>query len=294
MEPTLEQSTPEYLAAFRATKRAKNLCMFALFLAIVAQGGSFVAVRFFGVIDANQKKSGPQVSTAMAPAEAPVGVAAPAGEEGATDAAKVKADAERAAKAKADAEKAAMAKADAEGAAPAASKPKAPAVTKAPTNAQVTEAIIWQSVMSWVLHATKLLAPILTMLLLVSILLATSIALLGRLGGIASLVGAFFWAAVLLALLTPWQGILQDRFACGALFDVEELIAASHKIITAWGSAAPSDLDKSLYYARFAGLPGIALIVWLTVAVKFAHGCKGAAAIVSEAPNESAEGEGQW
>lgn len=295
MESPQNAPAPEYTTAFRAAKRAKNLCMFALFLAIALQGGSFVAVRFFGVIDANQKQSGPRVTTAMRAPDAPVGVTAPTGEKGPTeaDAAKAKADAEKAAKAEAKAkakvERAAKAKAKA-----AASKSKAAAAVAEPTNDQITEAIIWQSVMSWVLHATKLLAPILAMLLIAAILFAVCISLIGRLGGIAGLVGAFFWAVVLLALLMPWQGILQDRFACGAMYDLDELIANSHKVMTAWGASTPSQLDEHLYYARFAGLPGIALLVWLTVALKFACGCKGAAGVVRKDQDAQAGGEGQW
>ena len=108
-------------------------------------------------------------------------------------------------------------------------------------------------------------------------LMAVCFAMVGRLGGIASLVSAFFWGAILLALVMPWQQILLDRFATGAMYDLTELIAESHRIMTAWGAAEPVQEDLILYYVRFAALPGIALLAWLIVSVKFACGCRGVA-----------------
>ncbi len=155
---------------------------------------------------------------------------------------------------------------------------------------------MWQETMSWALYTTKLLAPLVAMLLLVSILLAVSVSLLGRLGGISGLVSAFFWAALLMALLMPWQRILNDDSVWGATYELGELIEGSRKVIAEWGAATPSTVDQSLYYARFAGLPGITLLIWLTVAVRFSSGCKGAAGLVPEGPGEpvAAEDEGPW
>jgi len=230
MDSLQDQQTPQYISAFGITKRAKNVCLFAILLALALQSASFVAVRFFGVIDVNQKRPvtrRAQVAAGGVPASRPAATG--------------------------------------------------PAADGRPTKEQTQQAIVWQRVMDWVLHATKILTPIFTLLLMISILMAVCLAMLGRLGGISALVGSFFWSAVLLALVMPWQQILLDRFATGAMYDLNELIADSHKVMTAWGAAEPTQQNEILYYVRFAGLPGIALIAWLIVAAKFACGCRGVA-----------------
>ena len=129
--------------------------------------------------------------------------------------------------------------------------------------------------MDWTLHTTKLLTPIVVLLLIVSIVFAVSISLSGRLGSISGLVGAFFWSVILLVLVMPWQEILQNRFACGAMYDLHELTAETRQVLTRWGAVGVTPRQEHLYYARLAGMPGVALLVWLVVAAKFAAGCKG-------------------
>lgn len=236
MNSPQDEQTSQYISAFGGAKRAKNVCLFAIILTLALQGASFVAVRFFGVIDVNQIRPPTRRELVAAGQGGPGGASATS--------------------------------------APAA-RPQGQ--DDRPNDDETRGAIVWQRVMDWVLHATKILTPIFTMLLLISILMAVCLSLLGRLGGIDSLVGAFFWAAVLLALVMPWQQILLDRFATGAMYDLNELIADSHKVMTAWGAAAPTWQNEVLYYVRFAGLPGIAFIAWLIVAVKFACGCRGVA-----------------
>ena len=209
----------------------------------------------------------------------------------AADAAAAKAAADKAAAvADANAEAAKTAQAEAEKAGP-----PAPTTRPAPAIAEPAKdklnALVWKAVMTWVLHATKVLTPIVTLVLLISIMLSVFMSLLGRLGRISGFVGAFFWTVVLLALVTPWQDILAGRFAGGAMYDLQELTAETGRVLRRWGAPEPMGLDEHLYYARFVGLPAIALLIWLVVALKYAWGCKGIAVPQDESDEDALAGE---
>jgi hypothetical protein len=108
------------------------------------------------------------------------------------------------------------------------------------------------------------------MLVTVAIGMAVMLSLIGRLGGMAGLIGAFFWSTILLAMVVPWQQVLPgSSMACGALFNFAELTARR----AAW-SGADATLQQSVFYhGRFLAYPLAAALVWLIVQVKFARGC---------------------
>ncbi len=189
----------------------------------------------------------------------------------------------------AEAFKTAQAKAEAEKATPATPTTKPVPAVAEPAKDKLN-AIIWNEIMAWVLHATKVLTPIVALVLLISILFSVFMSLLGRVGRISGFVGAFFWTVVLLALITPWQDILPDR-SCGAMYDLQELTAATGCVLRRWGAPEPMGLDVHLYYARFVGLPAIALLIWLVVALKYAWGCKGIAVPLDESDEDALAGE---
>jgi hypothetical protein len=133
----------------------------------------------------------------------------------------------------------------------------------------------WQDVFGWALPATKFLAFASGMLLSLTLLLAVKLSLLGRLGGVAGLISAFFWSLVLLAIITPWQQVMQGAVACGALYNFDELVRAVGKVRCPWGAKNVSFVTQVLFYARFIAYPVVAVLVWLMVQAKFARGYRG-------------------
>jgi len=133
----------------------------------------------------------------------------------------------------------------------------------------------WQEALTWVLPATKFLALVCGMLLSLTLLVAVNLSLLGRLGGVAGLVSAFFWSLILLALVTPWQQVMNAAVACGALYNLDELVRAAGKVKCSWGVKEAGALDWTLFYARFIAYPLVTVLVWLRVQAKFARGYRG-------------------
>ena len=86
----------------------------------------------------------------------------------------------------------------------------------------------------------------------------------------AGLISAFFWSLILLAMLIPWQQVLaRNTIACGALWNLGEMAARR----ATWGGADADWNGALLFYTRFLGYPGAALLVWLVVHVKFTRAC---------------------
>ncbi|MGB2823228.1 MAG: hypothetical protein WBF17_19750, partial [Phycisphaerae bacterium] len=130
----------------------------------------------------------------------------------------------------------------------------------------LTKAEKWRIALRWSLPATKFIAMVTALLLTLTILFAVGLSLVGRLGGMAGLISAFFWSLILFVMVVPWQQVLVNRtLACGALFNLGELLAGRSE----WGGAAATGPDTTLYYGRFAVYPGAALLIWLIVHVKF-------------------------
>jgi len=139
-------------------------------------------------------------------------------------------------------------------------------------SAAVEQAEFWSQILFWALPATKFLAFVSALLLTAVLLLAVLTSLVGRLGGVAGLTGAMLWSLVLLAMVTPWQQALRTTFACGALYNMGDLIQAVRGIRPDWGAANVKMLDQVLFHARFLGYPVLTLLVWLVVQVRFARG----------------------
>ena len=232
---------PEYAAAFSSAQTAKNICLFAIFVALGLQLASMFMIRFVGVLDpleGHRVKSSTTIGLPRTPATIPT-------------------------------------------TSPATAPTSAPIVVtakrttvEAPTLSEsaIGRAVMWRESLTWAMDATKALAPIICVLLVLALLLAVMLSLVGRLGGMAGLTSALFWSLVLLILLTPWQHIFQGRFACGAMYSLHELIDQTRTIEPAWGAQDPSLLTRSTYYVRFVGLPALAVLVWIIVLVKFAIG----------------------
>jgi hypothetical protein len=156
-------------------------------------------------------------------------------------------------------------------------KPAATAATSAVAVTQPTgsdAAKVWESLMRWSLPASKFLAFAFAAALALSLLLGLQLSLLGRLGGAASLVSAFFWSLVLLAALTPWEKIFPSSRICGALFNLGELTSYAQQVKCAWlGKSAPL-WDQIVYYVRFIGYPLLTVLIWLLVGMKFCRACR--------------------
>ncbi len=130
----------------------------------------------------------------------------------------------------------------------------------------------WVELMHWLLPGVKFVAVVAAAILSLTLLVGLKISLVGRLGGAAGLVSAFFWSLILLAMVTPWQKVLNSSFACGALYNYGHLAGEAAKIKPSWGAAGVGLVDKILYYARFIAYPVLAVFVLLIVQVKWSRG----------------------
>ena len=226
MERMQYQTKPsEYADAFKSARCAKNIFWLLLGLAILAQMASFILVEFVDVLDLQAKQ---------APATPP------------------------ARRARATTHPATMAASTMPASAPAA----APGTMAA---SKVSYAGLWHDTLAWVLPATKILALVLAILLALAMLFCVKISLLGHLGGVSGFVSGFFWSLILVALVTPWQQVLNSAYVTGALFNLTEMLNQVNQ-------AKPAVSDKTSYYACFLGYPFVALLVWLIVQLKFAAG----------------------
>ena len=139
---------------------------------------------------------------------------------------------------------------------------------------QAQSATVWQAMFHWVLPGTKFLGFVAALLTVVTLMFAVKLALVGRLGGIAGFMSAFFWSLILLVLVAPWQQILSGAVASGALYNLGELTRQVRLVNESWGASDASLMDSMLYYARFIAYPVLALLVWALVMLKFARGFK--------------------
>ena len=131
----------------------------------------------------------------------------------------------------------------------------------------------WEYALRWVLPAMKFTALVSTLLLSLTLLLAVKLSLVGRLGGVAGFVSAMFWSLILFVTIVPWQHVLNSAVACGALYNLGELV--SEKVRVGWNADPDAtQMVHYYYYLRFVVYPVAALAVWLIVCVKFSLGCK--------------------
>ena len=233
----------EFYDAFRSTRAAKNIFWIILGLCILFQLAAFVAVHVVGVVDPIY---------AAAPDEAPVFVDANAPDDALEPNAPVDANAPLDANAPA--------------------RPGAPA-RRAPRgeNGNLMLAQTVDQILYWAMPATRFFAFVSAALLWLALLLAVKISLIDRLGGAGYFTSANFWSLVLLGLVVPWQQVL-GGFAMGALYNYQELLRGTAAIEADWSGASPNTQELVLYYARFAGYPVLALLLWIVVQAKWRGG----------------------
>jgi hypothetical protein len=140
---------------------------------------------------------------------------------------------------------------------------------------------IWYDVLCWILPATKYIAMAAGMLLVLTMLTAVQLSLVGRTGGVAGFIGGFFWSLLLLVFLIPWQQVTGSTLACGALYNLGELIDWTRPII--WDAKDATLLTKVLYYDRFIGYPVFILLLSLVVQMKFIRGWRRASLSIMQA-----------
>jgi len=141
-------------------------------------------------------------------------------------------------------------------------------------------------IFKWALASTKFIALVAAGILMLTLMFAVKISLHGRLGATAGFLGAFFWSLILLAMLVPWQQIINSSLACGATFNLDQLIRQASNVHRQLG-ADPEKVTAfglALYYGRFAAYPVVALLVSLVVCLKFAAGYRPLKSPASTAP----------
>ena len=117
----------------------------------------------------------------------------------------------------------------------------------------------------WLLPATKFTALAASLLLMLILMFSVELSLLSRLGGTAGFMRAFFLSLILLAMLVPWQQIMNATYACGALFNLGQLEEARRQL-------QDDKLSQVLHYARFIAYPSLALLVLIAVQIAFGKG----------------------
>lgn len=149
-----------------------------------------------------------------------------------------------------------------------------PASQPAQVEAEGLDARQRRELLNWVLAAGKFFGFASSAFLCVVLAFALSFVMLGRLGGTASMAGAFFWSVVLLAALTPWQQIYAGSFACGATFNLGELESHLRAVKPEWGGAETSLLRHLHVYVRFFMYPLAAVMLSVVVCAKTLIGSK--------------------
>ena len=163
--------------------------------------------------------------------------------------------------------------------------------TSAPTTAasedDATRAGIWHYCLNWIFPATKFIALVAGVLLVLTMLLAVNLALVGRTGGSAGFTGGLFWAMLLCVFLIPWQqiGEFRSTFACGALYNFGDLTEWTRQVV--WKAQDVSFLTRIFYYARFLAYPCFAAMLLLVVQARFARGWRRANLDVRQSPPQN-------
>ena len=166
----------------------------------------------------------------------------------------------------------------------------APSTQAAPANTAAAET--WQEVYLWALPITKFVALAAGMLLVLTLLLSVKIALVGRTGGVAGFLGAFFWSLLLWVFLIPWQQVLPgSNMLAGVAYNLGDLLDATAEATT----ERAGGLTVVLYYARFLGYPIFVFILWLLVQRKYVRGyrqaCLRVAPVEVEGPSDDEQGK---
>ena len=132
------------------------------------------------------------------------------------------------------------------------------------------------------LPIAQTLGLVCSLLLVLSMLLSVSVALVGRLDGVGHLTSALVWSIVLAALFVPWEAAFPGVIVPGVLFGRGELIVKTAEVT--WGAADVAWNDQVLHFARFVGYPLLALVLWLAVQVKYTRAFHQAGMRIEKAP----------
>ncbi len=250
----------DYADAMMTARRAKNWLFIILLLILLAQITVFFLVKF------QVLRLGDRVDVAATPASVDVD-AEPAGDtQPTTDATAVEGGATTA---------------PADGDGDAAATASTPAASRSFSAADV---------LRYVIPVMNFLGITLTIVLAVVLLLITLIMLVGRLIGVSHVTGSFIWSVLLIVFLFPWQTLLishpgdaspglsdaaqRDNYPAfkipGVLYTWPEL-RDDHDFSTGDPGGA---LGAGLKWARFAGLPVVALLILLMVQAKSSRGLK--------------------
>ncbi|HAU38913.1 MAG TPA: hypothetical protein DCX07_14510 [Phycisphaerales bacterium] len=154
--------------------------------------------------------------------------------------------------------------------------PEGPAVGEAPVvqGEKTGQATVWENILMWTLPALKFVAFVSALLLMLTVMFAVKVSLTGRLGGVSGLIAAFFWSLILLAMATPWQQIMNVSFASGVTYNLGDLVKHVGRIKASWGAKDVILLDRILFYVRFISFPAIAILVMLTLQLRWGRGTK--------------------
>lgn len=226
--------------AFRSVKAGKNVFMWIVLLAILGQLATFVLVQFVGVLDPLNE---PPAEINVLPRQAEM----------------EKAEAEESA-------------AETQPTQLILGKIVKTIIPEAQTQETGT-ATMWEECFRWCLPAMKFFAFVSCLLVVLTLMFSVKLSIIGRLGGIGGFMSAFFWSLILLAMITPWQQVLAATYASGALYNLGELTSQVARVKGTWGASA-GVLEVTLFYARFAAYPIIAMLVWIAVMAKFSRGYK--------------------
>ncbi len=168
---------------------------------------------------------------------------------------------------------------------------KAPQVVEAaatqPAAVTSSKAEAWYDVLAWLLPATKFIGVAAGLLLILTLMFAVKLSLLGRAGGIAGFMSAFFWSLLVWALLIPWQQVISSSFACGATYNLGELVARTRAVI--WQGQDVSWIWHATYYVRFLVYPLFVILLLLAVQARFARGYRRMSLTVAESSHISQE-----
>jgi hypothetical protein len=253
----------EFREAFSSIRMAKNVFWSLVLAAVLVQLASFVLVRYMRAVDVHKMVADAAAvvrPAAPAPAVAPALAPAPAAATKPGKAAKTK-------------------PASAPVVAPAESQPASapatePALATAGTTAEPPTLAVpestWAEILRWTLPATKFLALVVGTLLVLTLLFAVKLALIGRTGGVAAFISAFFWSLILWVVLVPWQQIYSTSMAGGALYNLTDLVNGTASLYDKQHTGA----DVWLYYGRFLIYPLLALALLARVQMKFARGLR--------------------
>lgn len=149
----------------------------------------------------------------------------------------------------------------------------APALSTATTQ----PAFMSPATMNFLTNACMFLALVLSIVLGFILLLIVNIMLIGRLIGVARVTSAYIWSLILLFLLFPWQFFLDN-----VGLTMQQIAWKIPGVLWTWSELArdakfsndPFFPNAFIHWARFVGMPLVALIIVLAIRIKSTRGIR--------------------